>query len=134
MNIFILTAAMLAQSLPAPAGAQWENVGAPRDGVTFALDPASIARTGDRVTFRMRTTRDQPDGDGVAVAVMGFTMDCRARTATMNAIDFYKADGSFARSLPSASFDDDPQPVTGDSAQQAVLTRVCQAGALPAGH
>src|SRR5207253_4219592 len=100
MNIFILTAAMLAQSLPAPAGAQWENVGAPRDGVTFALDPASIARTGDRVTFRMRTTRDQPDGDGVAVAVMGFTMDCRARTATMNAIDFYKADGSFARSLP----------------------------------
>src|SRR5690349_1754332 len=47
MSLAFLTA-LLAQSLPAPGTAQWENVGAPNAGISFALDPASIARTGDR--------------------------------------------------------------------------------------
>lgn len=131
MSFTLLTAAMLMQSLPAPGSAQWETVGTPSGGITFALDPASVARSGDRVTFRMRTTREQADEQGVTVAVIGYTMDCRAHTAAMNAIDLYKADGSFAHSIPAAEFDDDPQPVTADSAQQTILTRVCQP---PAAH
>lgn len=134
MSIALLTAALLAQSLPAPGSAQWENVGSPNAGISFALDPASIARTGDRVTFRMRTTREPADEEGVNVAIMASTMDCRARTATMNAIDLYKADGSFARSVPQSSFDDDPQPVINGSPQQAILTRVCAAPAATSGH
>ena len=128
MSFTLLTAALLFQSLPAPGSAQWEAVGTPSGGVSFALDPASIARTGDRVTFRMKATHPA-DEQGVSDAVMAFTMDCRARTATMNAIDFYKADGSFARSLPQAEFDDDPQPVSHDGPQHAIMTRVCQAPA-----
>src|SRR5438128_710112 len=120
MMISMLTAAMLAQSLPAPGTAQWESIGTPSAGISFSLDPASIARTGDRVTFRMRATHPA-DEQGVSDAVMGFTMDCRAHTATMNAVDFYKADGSFARSLPQAEFDDDPQPVSNDGPQHAIM-------------
>ena len=131
MMIAILSAALLAQSMPAPGGAHWEEVGTPRGGIAFALDPASIARTGDRVTFRMRTTRDQADEQGVTVAVIGYTMDCRAHTATMNAIDLYKADGNFAHAIPAAEFDDDPQPVSNDGPQHDIMTRVC---AAPAGH
>lgn len=129
MSIGFLTVALLLQSMPAPAAAQWEQVGAPRGGIAFAVDPASIARTGDRVTFRMRTTRDEPDEQGVKVAVIGYEMDCRARTAAMTAIDLYRADGSFDHAIPSASFDDDPQPVSNDPVQQAIMARVCRAPA-----
>lgn len=126
-------AALLVQSLPAPGTAQWENVGTPNAGIGFALDPASIARSGNRVTFRMKATH-QADEQGVTDAVMAFTMDCSAHTATMNAVDFYKADGSFARSLPAAEFDDDPQPVANAGPQHDIMTRVCQAPAAPAAH
>ena len=127
MSLAFLTA-LLVQSLPAPGPVHWESVGTPAGGVSFALDPASVARSGDRVTFRMKATH-QADEQGVTDAVMGFTMDCRARTATMNAVDFYKADGSFARSLPEAEFDDDPQPVASTGAQHDILERVCRAPA-----
>lgn len=128
MSLTLLTA-LLVQSLPAPGTAHWENVGAPGGGISFALDPASIARTGARVTFRMKASHPA-DEQGVTDAVMGFTMDCTAHTATMNAVDFYKADGSFARSLPQAEFDDDPQPVANSGPQHDIMARVC---AAPAG-
>ena len=127
-------AALLVQSMPAPGTVQWETVGAPRGGIAFAVDPASIARTGDRVTFRMRSLRDTPDEQGIKTAVIGYEMNCRARTAAMTAIDLYRADGSFDHAIPGASFDDDPQPVSNDPVQVAVMTRVCQAPAAPAAH
>ena len=124
-----LLAALLLQSMPAPDSAQWETVGTPRGGIAFAVDPASIARTGDRVTFRMRSLRDAPDEQGIRTAVIGYEMDCRNRTAAMTAIDLYKADGSFDHAIPAASFDDDPQPVSNDPQQAAVMARVCRAPA-----
>jgi hypothetical protein len=132
MSLTLLTALLL-QSMPAPGNVQWENVGTPRDGIAFAVDPASIARTGDRVTFRMRSLRDNPDEQGIKIAVIGYEMNCRARTAAMTAIDLYKADGGFDHAIPGASFDDDPQPVSNDPVQVAVMTRVCQPPA-PAAH
>ena len=128
MSLTLLTA-LLVQSMPAPGAAQWQDVGTPRGGIAFAVDPASIARSGDRVTFRMRTTRDEPDEQGIKTAVIGYEMNCRARTAAMTAIDLYKADGGFDHAIPGASFDDDPQPVSNDPVQQAIMTRVCQAPA-----
>ena len=134
MSLSLLAAALLVQSMPAPGAAQWETVGTPRDGIAFAVDPASIARTADRVTFRMRSLRDNPDEQGIRIAVIGYEMNCRARTAAMTAIDLYKADGSFDHAIPGASFDDDPQPVSNDPVQVAVMTRVCQAPAAAAAH
>lgn len=133
MSLTLLTALLL-QSMPAPGNVQWETVGTPRGGIAFAVDPTSIARTGDRVTFRMRSLRDTPDDQGIKTAVIGYEMNCRARTAAMTAIDLYKADGSFDHAIPGASFDDDPQPVSNDPVQVAVMTRVCQAPAATAGH
>src|SRR5688572_22922153 len=98
MTINVLLAALLVQSLPAPGAATWEPLGAPRDGMANAVDPASIARTGDRVALRMRSVRTAPDPDGMTMAVIAFTIDCRARTAELEGVDLYRPDGSFGRS------------------------------------
>ena len=120
-----LTAALF-QSLPAPGTAQWEPLGTPRDGVANAIDPASIARTGDRVSIRMRAVRAAADPDGNTTAVIGFTIDCRARTATLEGVDLYKADGSFGRSIAG----DDTQPVGNDPDQRALFERACRPVAM----
>jgi hypothetical protein len=124
-----MTAALLLQSMPAPGTAQWEPLGPPRDGVTSAIDPASIARSGDRATIRMRAVRTAPDPDGMTVAVIGFTIDCRARTATLEGVDLYRPDGSFGRSVSG----DDPRPIGSDPEQRALLERACRPAAAASG-
>ena len=128
MSMNVLAAALLIQSLPAPSAAQWEPLGPPRDGVTNAIDPASIARTGDRVAFRMRSVRVVADPEGSSTAIIAFTIDCRARTATMEGVDLYRPDGSFTRSVAG----DDLQPIGNDPTQRALYERACQSAATPA--
>ncbi len=123
----VVAAAWLIQSLPAPGAAQWEPLGAPRDGIANAVDPASIARTGDRVALRMRSVRTAPDPDGMTIAIIAFTIDCRARTATLDGVDLYRPDGSFGRSVTG----DDPRPIGNDPMQRALFERACRAA--PAG-
>lgn len=125
MILSVLAAALLAQTLPAPDSAQWEPLGAPQGGMSNAVDPASIARTGDRVALRMRSQRSAPDPDGMTVAMIAFTIDCRARTATLDGVDLYRPDGSFGRSVPG----DDPRPVGNDPMQRALFERACRAPA-----
>ncbi|HYD13185.1 MAG TPA: surface-adhesin E family protein [Allosphingosinicella sp.] len=125
MTIPILAAAVLLQAQPAPGAVQWEPLGAAHNGLTHSVDPASIARTGDRVSLRMRTLRAAPDPNGVVSAVIAFTLDCRARTATLEGVDLYKADGSLDRSLGG----DEPQPVGRDPMQRALFERACRAPA-----
>jgi hypothetical protein len=125
MSIFTL-AALLAQSLPAPGAAQWEPFGPPQPGMTNQVDPASIVRSGDRVSLRVRTSRAAPAPDGMSSAVAAFTIDCRARTAQLDGLDLYRADGSFGRSLPG----DDAVPVSnGDPMQRALFERACRPAA-----
>jgi hypothetical protein len=125
MSLLFLTA-LLAQSLPAPGAAVWEPFGPPQPGMTNAVDPASIARTGDRVALRVRTVRASPAPDGMSSAVAAFTIDCRARTAQLDGLDFYKADGSFGRSLPG----EEAVPVSnGDPMQRALFERACRPAA-----
>lgn len=124
MTIFFL-AALLLQAQPAPAAVQWEPLGPPHNGLTHSVDPASIARTGDRVSIRMRTLRAAPDPNGVTSAVIAFTIDCRARTATLEGVDLYKPDGSLDRSIAG----DEPQPVGSDPTQRALFERACRAPA-----
>lgn len=123
MSIPMLAAVLSIQSLPAPGTAQWEPLGPPQNGVTDAIDPASIARTGDRVAFRMRSVRAAADPDGMTTAVIAFTIDCRARTATLEDVDLYRADGSFGRSIEG----DDPRPIGNDPTQRALFERACRA-------
>jgi hypothetical protein len=125
MSLPVLAAALLFQSMPAPGGAIWEPLGPPRDGVANAIDPASIARTGDSVSIRMRSARNAADPEGMTTAVIGFTIDCRGRTATLDGVDLYKADGSFGRSEEG----DDARPVGDDPDQRALFERACRAPA-----
>ena len=50
MSITFL-AALFAQSLPAPGAAQWEPLGTPQSGMSNSVDPASLARAGERVSL-----------------------------------------------------------------------------------
>ena len=132
MTMYILAAALLAQSLPATAGAPvWERFGPPQRGMTFEVDAANLARTGDRVSLRVRTVRAAPAEDGMSSALAAFTIDCRARTAHQEGIDLYRADGSFGRSLAG---DDEPVRVSNDDPiQRALFERACRpAAAAPA--
>lgn len=125
MSMFTL-AVLLAQSLPAPGAAQWEPFGPPQPGMTNQVDPASIVRTGDRVSLHTRTVRAAAAPDGMNSAVAAFTIDCRARTAQLDGLDLYKADGSFGRSLPG----DDAVPVSNsDPMQRALFERACRPAA-----
>ena len=125
MTVSLLAAALLAQTLPAPGAAQWEPLGTPQGGMANAIDPASVARTGDRVAIRMRSERTAPDPDGMTVAMIAFTIDCRARTATLDGVDLYRPDGNFGRSVPG----DDPRQIGNDPMQRALYERACRAPA-----
>lgn len=126
MIFSILTAALLVQSLPATGAAQWERFGPSQPGMTSEVDAASIARSGDRVSVRMRTVRAAPAPDGMSSAVAAFTIDCRARTAQLDGIDLYGADGAFGRSLPG----DDAVAVSNeDPMQRALFERACRPAA-----
>ncbi len=131
MTLSILAAALLAQSPPAVGAAQWEAFGPSQPGMTNEVDAASIARTGDRVSLRMRTVRTSPAPDGTTSAIAAFTIDCRARTAQLDGVDFFGADGTPGRSLSG----EDAVPVSNrDPMQRALFERACRApAAAPAG-
>lgn len=122
--MMFMLAGLLLQSLPAPGAAQWEPIGPPLPGLTNAVDPASFVRTGDRVSFRMQTVRAEPDPEGMTIAVIALTIDCRARTGTMEGGDLYRPDGSFGRTLPG----EDAQPVTDGPMPRALFERACRTG------
>ncbi len=126
MTLSILAAALLAQSPPAPGAAQWERFGPSMPGMTNEVDAASITRTGDRVTLRMRTLRAAAAPDGMSSAVAAFTIDCRARTAQLDGVELYRADGSPGRSLPG---DDAVSVSNSDPTQRALFERACRAPA-----
>lgn len=126
MTIFILAAALLAQN-PAPAAAApiWERFGPTQAAMTNEVDAASIARTGDRVSLRMRTVRAAPAPDGMSSAVAGYVIDCRARTAQLEGVDFFAADGTAGRSLAG---EDEAVRVDNDNPmQRALFERACRA-------
>lgn len=132
MTIMItVLGALLVQSLPATGEPRWEAFGPAQPGMSNEVDAASLVRTGDRVAVRMRTVRAAPAPDGMKSAVAAFTLDCRARTAQLEGIDLYGADGAFGRSLPG----DEPVRVSNDDPmQRALFERACRAPAAAAGN
>ncbi len=130
MFVAYLTAALL-QSLPPPADGQWEQVATQPGGISFAVDAASIARTGDDASVRVRVSRDHPGEDGIKTVILRYSMDCRAREATTEAVDLYGADGSFMASAPASALS--TAPVSNDPGAQALFNRACRPAA-PAAH
>jgi hypothetical protein len=134
MTIGFVTAFLLFQSLPAPTEGQWEQVATQPGGISFAVDAASIARTGDDAHVRVRVTRDRPGEDGVKTVILRYTMDCSAREATTEAVDLYGADGTLIGSAPASALS--TAPVGDDPGALALFNRACRPAppAPPAGH
>jgi hypothetical protein len=127
MTVSLFAAALLAQTAPpAAATPRWERFGPPQAGITNEVDAAGIARSGDRVSLRVRTVRAAAAEDGMSSAVAGYVIDCRARTAQLEGIDFFGADGTPGRSLAG----DEPVRINNDNPmQRALFERACRAPA-----
>jgi hypothetical protein len=123
MVITILAAALAAQTLPAPGAVQWEEV-AQDGGGRYAIDPASIARDGDKVRFVMRATGAAANADGTSVAVVRYVMDCRRRTWGVLAADAYRGD-AFAFARETAEDEVQMRPIAADSGEARLQRRAC---------
>jgi hypothetical protein len=86
-----------------PAGAQWEPIGEAQ-GVQFALNLASVARTGDTATFQVRLD-GQPQGVAARhVMIIDSSFDCAGRSVTASGFRPFDADGRLleSREIPAA--------------------------------
>jgi hypothetical protein len=119
----LLAAAFAAQALPAPGAVQWEEV-AQDSGGRYAIEPASIARDGDKVRFVVRATGAQANADGTSMAVIRYVMDCRRRTWGMSVADFYRGD-TFANSREADEDEVEMRPIAADSGEERMLRRAC---------
>lgn len=125
MTISILAAALVAQVLPAPGAVTWEQA-AEDNGGRYAIDPASLVRDGDKVRFLMRANAAQAQADGTDMAVVRYVIDCRRRTAGIEASDFYRA-GAFASSRETDADEMETWPIAEGSGEMRIYRRVCPA-------
>lgn len=119
----ILAAALAAQSLPAPGAVQWEEV-AQDGGGRYAIDPASIARDGDKVRFLMRAVAAQANADGTGMAVVRYVIDCRRTTWGVLAADAYRGD-AFAYSREAGEDEVEMRPIPGGGGGPQLQRRAC---------
>lgn len=131
MTIILAAAALLLQSLPAPRSVHWEIVGEGDTAYDF-IDPATIVREGDIVSYTSRLTSVLPEETGgVALMVIRNARNCRTGRTGFSAIDGYDAEGRLivSRRTPPADIlyrEDSPGPRA-----PLVHRRVC--GAAPGG-
>lgn len=125
LNLPIL-AALAAQLLPAPGAVQWELVAEEREGRT-SIDPASLARDGDVVTFLLRLDAAAPTAEGFRVQIVRLAVDCRRRALGIRSADAYGEDGRFANSVeaPEVEF----VPLGTSPGHERLVQRVCPAAA-----
>jgi hypothetical protein len=121
-----ITALLLAaaQALTVPANVRWEPVAADGGG-RYEIDPRGLARTGDRVRFLMRAFPATAQADGSAYGIIRYVVDCRQRTRALEAVDFYRADGSL---LSTRGYDSGAVPyeaIVPGSGDWQVMRRVC---------
>ncbi len=123
MAIPILAAALAAQALPAPGAVQWEEVA--RDGGGhYAIDPASIARDGDKVRFLVRARAALANADGTDAAVVRYLIDCRRRTSAVVAVDAYRGE-AFAYSRETDEDELVMLPIAGAGGEAQLQRRAC---------
>lgn len=129
--IAILLAQIIAvEPLPVPADvadARWELVAAQQGGRLF-IDPASIARAGDAVRFRIRIFADNPGAGFARSIVVETEFDCARRTATVHSERTLVADGGLLNTREIPAEQRRARPVRRDSPlNEAVFRRVCPA-------
>jgi hypothetical protein len=93
MTVILAAAALALQSLPAPRGVQWEIVGEGDTAFDF-IDPATIVREGDIVSYTSRLTSVLPEETGgVALMVIRNVRNCRTGRTGFSAMDGYDTGG-----------------------------------------
>lgn len=84
----ILSAALLLQPLPEPRSVQWEQIA--DGGTTYDfLDPATIVREGDIVSYTTRLTDPLGNQDGPIIMVIRHARNCRTGQTGFLGIDAY---------------------------------------------
>lgn len=123
MTVLAFAAVLAAQALPAPGTGTWEAI--PIEGPdAYAVDSAGIARDGDRVRFRIRITHRTGAQAGQVILVRYF-IDCRQRRMGFDMVDFYRADGSFDRTVEAPPAEARGSPVGNDPGDVALLNAMC---------
>ncbi len=86
-----IAAALLMEPFPAPRSVQWEPI---QEGdVTYDfIDPATIERDGDIVSYTSRLTDPLGGPDGITIMVIRHARNCRTRQQGFLGIDGYNAD------------------------------------------
>ena len=105
---------MAMQLLPAPALPRWRVLGRNAQ-VEYAVDPQSVERHWNRVRAVVRLRAFNPPPGMQAVTVTRYVYQCRTRTVSSEASDFYAIRGRFIGTLqtPANELRDEPfQPAS----------------------
>lgn len=120
LPMFALPAALLAQ--PAP---EWEPLAFTSDeGLSFAIDRASIEREGPKVTLRTQMQRREPSPSGLYRATGRWRYDCSARTAELLEYDVFDARGENLETMIVAE-GTDVERVQPETAHDFILRAIC---------
>jgi len=124
-----LAAALAAQAPTPPDDPSWEVVGRDSHG-EYAIDPASVARSGGRVRVLIRARSFDRGPPGTRLVVLLYSYDCRASTVRAEASYFYTDDGR-----PDGQFETPPgeareMAVAPNTPNALVVARVCRSPAV----
>jgi hypothetical protein len=128
MTIIALAAFLLLQPFPEPRSVQWEPI---REGdATYDfIDPATIVRDGDIVSYTSRLTDPLGGPDGVAIMVLRHARNCRTQWEGFLGIDGYNAEWRLVASRRTAMRDVVYEADTPGPRAPLVHRRVCGAPA-----
>lgn len=125
IGALLLAAAQAASA--APAAPAWELVIELPNGRMF-VDPASIRRDAERVSFLALAARSAESPDGVQNVFADLRIDCAARTMTVFRERYYGARGNLVRSNELGAEGGPPQRIRrGSPANSAFYRRLCGA-------
>lgn len=119
-----LAAIAAAQALPAPGSVHWEPVGEGDRAYDF-IDPGTIVREGDIVSYTSRLTIVIPDETGITLMVLRHARNCRTGRTGLSAADGYNADGRLVASRRSRPADIVYEENTPGPGAALVQRRVC---------
>lgn len=122
----LLLAGLPGAALGQGAEPPWQPIDFVTDeGFDFALDPASIAREGPRVTVRTRMQRREPSASGLFRTIVRWRYDCVGRTADMLGYEVQAADGEILETTVIDEDEREIEAVAPDTAHAAILRAVC---------
>jgi hypothetical protein len=122
----ILTIALLLQPLPEPRNVQWEALSDGEATYDF-IDPGTIVREGDIVSYTSRLTDPVGGQDGPTIMVIRHARNCRTGQEGFLGIDAYDANGHRFASRRTQMRDVEYRAETPGTRALMVQQRVCGA-------